>query len=439
MGLFVCWNQWVLLVFIFQSSFSSDFSGSYISEIGLGETRVAMDGDDRARLESFCTGNQRFSVKASDKKHKVRLEAVVAAGVHGLVCTARSTKNMLPKGSLYAVKLSFEEMYTEALFLSRMQHLSFVIHCLWDCVQVKVTTITKTKVRGVTVPTTRVYNVLPMEYFPSPSIREWLRSMSIQLDPIPLSYRLDLFRNTLVREAYIAAKKAALQFWTEGWIHRDMHAGNFLWNVDTKDIRIIDVAMSTRFGYHMISQLDWMHNIGRDFRFFAYTFGLSIMCPEEWLTPPPGLPRDPSSPNPRTSNCINFNEILPIMRQFDPEFNMVLTYMITGHKHLELLPPRFKTLAQRFAPNRYERPTVTSEQVMQSSSGELQDPVTRSPETPQRTSVGVAHIQFSTIHLSYDSFILLTMSATLVMYCVHSHIRSRTVSLKTQLLNYEEI
>jgi len=433
-----CWNQWILLVFILQfSCLSSELSGSFKSEIDLGETKVAMDQDDRARLENFCTEHQRFTVKASDKRHKVRLEAVVAAGVHGVVYTARSTKNMFAKGPLYAVKLSFEEMYTEALFLSRMQQLSYVIHCLWDCHQVEVTTITRTHVRGISVPTTRVYHVLPMEYFPSPSIREWLRAMSIQLDPIPLSYRLDLFRNALVREAYIAAKKAALQFWTEGWIHRDMHAGNFLWNVETKDIRIIDVAMSTRFGYHSISQRDWMHNIGRDFRFFAYTFGLSIMCPEEWLTPPPGVPRDPSSPNPRASNCINFNEILPIMRQFDPEFNMVLTYMVTGHKHLELLPPRFKTLSQKFAPNRFERPTVTSEQVMQSSSEELQDP--ESSGVSQRAPETAARVQSSMISPSYNFLFIFMISVALFISCVFVNIKLQHDSLKTQLLHDEEI
>merc|ERR1719499_1202073 len=133
-----------------------------------------------------------------------------------------------------------------------------------------------------------------------------------------------------------------------------MHVGNFLWLHESREVRIIDVAMATKFGWNSMSQSEWMQNIGRDYRFFAYTFGLAVMCPEEWLTPPPNPDgsEEPPHPNPRAHECIDFNEIIPLMRQFDTEFNLVINFMIRGHNNLALLPDRFRRLAERFAPRR---------------------------------------------------------------------------------------
>lgn len=368
-----------LCILLFYFQIVTILASNKSSSFNLGETAIGMDRDLRMNMEKVCTSKTRFSVKTAEKTHNIRLEGVIAGGVHGVVCTARSTKSLVPKGGVYAVKISIEEMHQEALFLSRMQHLPEVITCLWECRSVQFRHLTQTKLRGVTVPITRQFFALPMEYFPAPSIREWLREMSLPLQPpTPWDARLELFRRQDVRTAYAEIKSAALHFWYDGWIHRDMHVGNFLWQIDTHEIRIIDVAMATKFSYHNIGQLEWMHNVGRDFRFFAYTFGLAIMCPEEWLTPPPGS--DPTVPNPRAKECIDFSEIIPLMRQFDPEFNMVINFMVRGHRYLNLLPPRFQQLARKFAP----RVELTGGQLIQSVSDRLSGVNVNGNEQPQR-------------------------------------------------------
>lgn len=428
------WNLFLILSF-WQAIFLAQSNNleSFTNVTTTNETEVAMLLEEQQSMTSFCNSHKRFSVKTSTKTHHIRLEAVIASGVHGVVCTARSTKSMIPKGRVYAVKLSPEHMNTEALFLSRMQNIPSVVQCLWECLTVKIRHVTQRKVAGITMPSIRTYNALAMEYFPAPSIREWLRAKSLPLQPpTPYDARLEIFRDDGVRLAYQSAKNAAISFWEDKWIHRDMHVGNFLWKEDTQEIRIVDVAMATKKGYHHVNQLEWMHNIGRDFRFFAYTFGLAILCPEEWLDRP--LDAEETLPNPKAVDCINFNEILPIMRQFDPEFNMVMNFMQTNHRDLRLLPPRFQHLSRRFSKNPHE---LSGEEFIQSIADRMRHDAT--PQSSQSASpselLSSSHVD-TNLNLVFTSIMAAAILITAFILMIKSYQHSEW---KLHLLHDQEI
>ena len=86
------------------------------------------------------------------------------------------------------------------------------------------------------------------------------------------------------------------------------------------DLRIIDVAMAQHFGQldkQLLSPVDWMNSVGRDFSLMAFTFGLCILCPEYYNPRPPYLDRN--SLHPDADKCVNLEVIREVMRRFDPD------------------------------------------------------------------------------------------------------------------------
>merc|ERR1719204_582296 len=99
---------------------------------------------------------------------------------------------------------------------------------------------------------------------------------------------------------------------------------------------------SKSLGWNTIA-LEWMRHVAQDYRKYAQTFGLSIICPEKWNAK---LPVSKEKQAASTDPCGNQGEALGIMYGIDPELEPMITFFNTPASEMteEMLPPKYREI-----------------------------------------------------------------------------------------------
>jgi len=325
----------------------------------------------REALQRFCSERKRFEFKSPGKVHHILMEHIIKVGEHAIVCLARSTKMLKPKGDPYAVKLSFSDVKEEAAILAEMQSIPSVIKCRFEC---KIEYV-RVKTRSRNTMKMFTYQALPLQYFPSFSLREWLRRLAAPIFPKdPATNRMRLLSLYDVKRAYARSKQSLMEMWKAGWVHGDAHVGNILYSPGMSEAKIVDVGNAKSWARAQelfinwetreaieIPFLEWMDFIATDFQYFAFTFGLTIICPEEFTPTDPPLPS--SERHPDAEDCIGYDEIQQIMQEFDKDFAVMTAYkeIPVVDKKLLSLPREFQNIARSLAVWKEKTPSEYSD------------------------------------------------------------------------------
>jgi len=325
----------------------------------------------REALQRFCSERKRFEFKSPGKAHHIQMEHIIKVGEHAIVCLARSTKMLKPKGDPYAVKLSFSNVKEEAAILAEMQSISSVIKCRFEC---KIAYVrVKTKSRNTMKMFT--YQALPLQYFPSFSLREWLRRLAAPVFPKdPATNRMRLLHLYDVKRAYARSKQSLMEMWHAGWVHGDVHVGNILYSPGMSEAKLVDVGNAKSWARAQelfknwdtqqaveVPFLEWMDFVATDFQYFVFTFGLTIICPEEFTPTDPPLRSDQRHPD--AEDCISYDEIEQIMREYDKDYAAMTAYFVTpaAEKKILSLPDEFRNIARSLAGWKEKSPSEYSD------------------------------------------------------------------------------
>merc|ERR550534_891066 len=124
---------------------------------------------------------------------------------------------------------------------------------------------------------------------------------------------------------------------------------------------------SKSLGWNTIA-LEWMRHVAQDYRKYAQTFGLSIICPEKWNPKPPASKeKQAGSPDP----CGNQGEALEILYGIDPELEPMIVFFNTPASEMtaEMLPPKYKEIFSAVEALTAKKPRRSELSVQSTSSG----------------------------------------------------------------------
>jgi len=282
----------------------------------------------------------------------------------------------------------------------RRPHTHMNIRCRWTCyppAQLAIGTdeffAGKKKRRNI------YYEGIAIEYFDGINLREWLGAQSQGLSE---EQRANVVHTDHVKRAYERAKRALLNMWKKGWVHRHMNVDHFRYKSDTDDIRITATNYEFVTKRSVIPTLNWMELICEDFKDFAITFLLAVLSPER------GFVHAPSLSLQSEASVITQT----ILEELDPEIQLVQTFLEkdASERSVEDIPASLRAFASSPSSSKSLLPNQMPESHVASSFVE--------------TSIGFPRI-----------FVFFLM----LIYCWQRTCRFGPATLEKQLLECEEI
>jgi len=299
------------------------------------EDIVSMNAENQMAIERYCREHGSIEYLSQGKMHQIRFEGFYQSSIDGVFCTARSTRVFVPKGDVYAMEIVKGNLKKQARKMDLLQSIPEFIRCRWTCyppAQLEISTdeffAGKKKRRNM------YYEGIAIEYFDGINLREWLVAQSQGLSE---EQRANVVHTDHVKRAYERAKRALLNMWKKGWVHRHMNVDHFRYQSDTDDIRITATNYEFVTKRSVIPTLDWMELICEDFKDFAITFLLAVLSPERGFVHASSLSLQSEA-----------SVITPrILEELDPEIQLVQTFLEkdASERSVEDIPASLRALA----------------------------------------------------------------------------------------------
>jgi len=193
--------------------------------------------------------------------------------------TARSFRRVINeggKGEYYSAKIG-KELGSESMNLLKMQddNVPNIVQCKWDCepifVRVDVLAANQKDIE------TKPYYVLPLNLVQVHPMGQTLREAA-EKKVFPGKF----LKEKPVRDVYTAGLNAAKELWKRGWVHRRLHVDNILYYVGSKRVKILHVGDAMKIdGNWKAVTLEWMRSVAKDYKEYASSFGVAVMCPDQ--------------------------------------------------------------------------------------------------------------------------------------------------------------